>query len=186
LTKSTFWKYSVFSNTTEKNGTSIRQNKKIQYLVNGKIYIFLDEVQNISNWESFVNSYSQDFTREIELFITGSNSNLLSGELATLLSGRYIEFEIHPFSFFEFAGIKSLPVNKETFLKYLQSGGLPEMFHFNSEELNRNYSESLKNTIVLRDIVERHNIKDIQLSFTGQRGIISGGNKSSEENANIS
>ncbi|MBA7547460.1 hypothetical protein ES705_39882 [subsurface metagenome] len=136
---------------------------KEHYQVNGKIYIFLDEVQNIGNWESFVNSYSQDFTREFELFITGSNSNLLSGELATLLSGRYIEFEILPFSFFEFTGIKNLPAKKESFLTYLQTGGLPEMFHFNSEELNRNYSESLKNTVILRDIVGRHKIKDLQL-----------------------
>ena len=136
---------------------------KEHYQVNGKIYIFLDEVQNIDNWESFVNSYSQDFTQEFELFITGSNSNLLSGELATLLSGRYIEFEILPFSFFEFTGIKNLPAKKESFLTYLQTGGLPEMFHFNSEELNRNYSESLKNTVILRDIVGRHKIKDLQL-----------------------
>ncbi len=136
---------------------------KKRYKVTGKIYIFLDEIQNIGNWESYVNSYSQDFTQDFELFITGSNSNLLSGELATLLSGRYIEFEILPFSFFEFAGIKALPVNKENFLTYLQTGGLPEMFHFDSEELNRNYSESLKNTIVLRDIVGRHKIKDLQL-----------------------
>jgi len=136
---------------------------KEHYQVNGKIYIFLDEVQNIGNWESFVNSYSQDFTQEFELFITGSNSNLLSGELATLLSGRYIEFEILPFSFFEFIGIKNLPAKKKNFLTYLQTGGLPEMFHFNSEELNRNYSESLKNTVILRDIVGRHKIKDIQL-----------------------
>jgi predicted AAA+ superfamily ATPase len=134
-----------------------------KFQLHGKIFIFLDEVQNIHNWESFVNSYSQDFTQEFELFITGSNSNLLSGELATLLSGRYVEFEILPFSFFEFTGIKTLPIDKENFLGYLQSGGLPEMFHFNSEELNRNYSESLKNTVVLRDIVGRHKIKDIQL-----------------------
>ncbi|NOY94892.1 MAG: ATP-binding protein [Chlorobi bacterium] len=137
--------------------------KKI-YQVTGKVYIFLDEVQNISNWESFVNSYSQDFTGEFELFITGSNSNLLSGELATLLSGRYIEFEIFPFNFFEFAGIKNIYTHlQENFLTFLQTGGLPEMFHLNSEELKRNYSESLKDTVVLRDIVGRHRIKDLPL-----------------------
>ncbi len=131
--------------------------------VKGKVYVFLDEVQNIKNWETFVNSYSQDFTQDVELFVTGSNSNLLSGELATLLSGRYIEFEILPFGFFEFVGIKNLPVRKDTFINYLQTGGLPELFHFDSEELNRNYSESLKNTVILRDIVGRHKIKDLQL-----------------------
>jgi predicted AAA+ superfamily ATPase len=134
-----------------------------QFSLSGKIYIFLDEVQNILNWEIFTNSYSQDFTGEYEVFITGSNSNLLSGELASMLSGRYVEFEIFPFSFFEFAGIKNLTISKENFLNYMQSGGLPEMFNFGQEELNRHYTESLRNTIVLRDIVGRHNIKDLSL-----------------------
>ncbi|MDP2887418.1 MAG: ATP-binding protein [Bacteroidota bacterium] len=134
-----------------------------QFALNGKIYIFLDEVQNIQNWETFVNSYSQDFTSDFELFITGSNSNLLSGELATMLSGRYVEFEIFPFSFFEYAGIKSFNISKETFLRYMQTGGMPEMFNFEQEELQRHYIESLRNTIVLRDIVGRHNIKDLAL-----------------------
>jgi len=136
---------------------------KSELNVKGKIYLFLDEIQNIENWENFVNSYSQDFTNEYELFITGSNSNLLSGELASMLSGRFIEFEIAPFSFFEYAGFKNMTVNKENFLQYLQTGGLPEMLHFNDEELQRHYVESLKNTIVLRDIVQRHQIKDVVL-----------------------
>ena len=134
-----------------------------QFSLTGKIYIFLDEVQNILNWETFTNSYSQDFTGEYEVFITGSNSKLLSGELASMLAGRYVEFEIFPFSFFEFADVKDWPINKENFLKYMQSGGLPEMFNFEQEELNRHYTESLRNTIVLRDIVGRHNIKDLSL-----------------------
>ena len=134
-----------------------------QFSLTGKIYIFLDEVQNILNWEIFTNSYSQDFTSEYEVFITGSNSNLLSSELASMLSGRYVEFEIFPFSFFEFVGIKNLTVSKDNFLVYMQSGGLPEMFNFEQEELNRHYIESLRNTIVLRDVVGRHNIKDLSL-----------------------
>jgi len=134
-----------------------------QFSLTGKIYIFLDEVQNILNWETFANSYSQDFTAEYELFVTGSNSNMLSGELASMLSGRYVEFEIIPFSIFEFAGIKNLTVNKENFLKYMQSSGLPELFNFEEEELHRHYTEGLRNTIVLRDIVGRHNIKDLSL-----------------------
>lgn len=136
---------------------------KNQLKINGKIYLFLDEVQNIKAWETFVNSYSQDFTHEYELFVSGSNSNLLSGELATLLSGRYIEFEIFPFSFSEFTSIRNIPPEKESFINYLQTGGLPEMFHLNSEELKRNYSVSLKNTVILRDILDRHNIKDLPL-----------------------
>jgi len=131
--------------------------------VKGKVYIFFDEVQNIVNWETFVNSYSQDFTNEYELFVTGSNSKLLSGELASLLSGRYVQFEIFPFSFFEYADFKHIPINKESFLKYIQEGGLPEMFNFDDEEIQRHYIQSLRSTIILRDIVQRNKIKDIAL-----------------------
>jgi hypothetical protein len=129
----------------------------------GKIYIFLDEVQNIDKWESFVNSYSQDFTREYEIFITGSNSKLLSGELATLLSGRYVEFEIMPFSFEETTDFKADSLSGENFINYLKKGGLPELLHINDVEIQRHYVESLKDTIILRDIVERMNVKDVTL-----------------------
>ena len=64
----------------------------------GKIYLLIDEIQNIDAWEKTINSYSQDYTKDYEIFITGSNSELLSGELSTFLSGRYIEFKIYPFS----------------------------------------------------------------------------------------
>lgn len=136
---------------------------KTQLKVEGKIYLFLDEVQNIELWEKFVNSYAQDFTGEYEIFISGSNSNLLSGELATLLSGRYVEFEIMPFGYGEFLEIKNFTKGKESFMAYLQHGGLPELFHFEMEELKRNYIMSLKNTVILRDIIERHAIKDLPL-----------------------
>ncbi len=136
---------------------------RTQLQVKGKIYIFLDEVQNIEGWETFVNSYSQDFTQDYELFVSGSNSTLLSGELATLLSGRYVEFEILPFDYSEFLDVKELTPGKEGFLEYLKTGGLPELFHLNSEELKRNYIASLKNTVILRDILDRHKIKDLPL-----------------------
>lgn len=68
----------------------------------GKTFLFIDEVQYIQDWEIFVNSHSQDFSTECEIFLSGSNSRLLSGELATLLSGRYIQFEILPYSFEEY------------------------------------------------------------------------------------
>jgi len=129
----------------------------------GKIYLFLDEIQNVSSWEVFVNAYSQDFTTDYELFITGSNSNMLSGELSTHLSGRYVVFDIYPFSFSEYADYLNLPKNKDSFLTYLQSGGLPELFHLQSDELKTHYIESLRDTIILRDIVNRKSIKDVVL-----------------------
>ncbi len=136
---------------------------KKELKVKGKIYIFIDEIQNINNWEKFVNSYSQDYTEEYEIFITGSNSNLLSGELSSLLSGRYIEFEIFSFDLSEYANFNKLELNKSTFLQYVKTSGLPEMFNFKQEEIQRNYIASLKNTIILRDIISRHSIKDVDL-----------------------
>jgi predicted AAA+ superfamily ATPase len=129
----------------------------------GKIRIFLDEVQNIAGWEKFVNSYAQDFTEEYELFITGSNSKLLSGDLASLLSGRFVEFEIFPFSPEEMAEVKKCTINREFFIDYMKTGGLPETINFNNEELCRHYVDDLKNTIILRDIVQRHQVNDPML-----------------------
>ncbi len=131
--------------------------------VSGKIYLFVDEIQNIENWETFVNSYSQDFTNEYEIFITGSNSNLLSGELASLLSGRYVQFEVLPFSLFEFGAFKNMEVNKGLFLEYIQTGGLPELLNLPDEEVKKHYVSDLKNTIVLRDIIQRNQVKDLTL-----------------------
>ena len=129
----------------------------------GKIYLFLDEVQNISQWERLVNSYSQDFTQNYELFISGSNSKMLSGELATLLSGRYVNFEIFPFSFKEYIGITQQNSNKESYINYMQSGGLPELFVLPNEETKRHYVASIKDTVLLRDVIQRHAIKDPKL-----------------------
>ena len=91
---------------------------------NGKVYLFIDEIQYINQWERFVNSHSQDFAEPCELFISGSNSDLLSGELASLLSGRYIEFEILPYSFSEYCGITGNKQDRDTYMTFLQSSAL--------------------------------------------------------------
>ena len=129
----------------------------------GKVYLFIDEVQQVLQWEQFVNSHSQDFAEPQELFISGSNSDLLSGELATLLSGRYVEFEILPYSFQEYTAMENLPQTREGYLRFLQMGMLPELFHLNSEDMRRNYVSAVKDTVMLRDIVRRYNVKDPQL-----------------------
>jgi uncharacterized protein len=129
----------------------------------GKIYLFLDEVQNIEQWERLVNSYSQDFTQSYELFISGSNSNMLSSELATLLSGRYINFEIFPFSFKEYVGITQQNSNKESYINYMKTGGLPELFVLPNDETKRHYVASVKDTVLLRDVIQHHAIKDPKL-----------------------
>lgn len=126
----------------------------------GKVYIFIDEVQMVEGWERVVNSYSQDYTAEYELFISGSNSKMLSGELATLLSGRHVQIPVYPFSYAEYLGIKGKERGKQSYLDYLQTGGLPELFVLpESTEIRRAYLSSLKDTILLRDIIQRHPIR---------------------------
>lgn len=129
----------------------------------GKVYLFIDEIQYIDEWERFVNSHSQDFAEPCELFISGSNSNLLSGELATLLSGRYVEFEVFPFSYTEYCGITDQQMGSDSYKKYIQSGGLPELFNLPNEEMKQNYVSSIKDTVMLRDIVGRYKVKDVKL-----------------------
>jgi uncharacterized protein len=129
----------------------------------GKVYLFIDEVQLIEGWERVVNSYSQDFSENYELFISGSNSKMLSGELATLLSGRYVCFEIFPFSYAEYLGITGQETGRKSYMEYMGSGGLPELFMLPTTEFKRNYLSAIKDTVLLRDIIQRHNIRDPKL-----------------------
>lgn len=129
----------------------------------GKVYIFIDEIQNIDGWEKVINSYSQDYTSDYELFISGSNSKMISTELATLLSGRYINFAIFPFSYTEYLGITASEQSKESYLKYMSSGGLPELFLLPNAETRRNYVSAIKDTVLLRNIIQRQNIREPRL-----------------------
>jgi uncharacterized protein len=129
----------------------------------GKVYLLIDEIQNIEGWEKLVNSYAQDYTASYEIFISGSNSTMLSGELATLLSGRYVSFEILPFSYPEYLGIQQQNTNSSTYAQYMQSGGLPELFSLPNEESRRQYVSSVKDTVLLHDIIQKNTIRDPQL-----------------------
>ncbi len=126
----------------------------------GRIYIFIDEIQNIEGWERVVNSYSQDYTENFEFFVSGSNSKMISTELASLLSGRYINFDIFPFSFSEFLGITKSENSKKSYLEYMSTGGLPELFAIPKPETRRNYVAAIKDTVMLRDIIQRQNIRE--------------------------
>ena len=129
-----------------------------------EIYIFIDEVQLIEEWEKSVNSYSQDYTEEYELFISGSSSRMLSGELATLLSGRYVQFPVYPFSYQEYTEIRHLEQNRESYMGYMNTGGIPELFVLpEKQEVQRNYLSALKDTILLKDIIQRYSIRDPRL-----------------------
>ncbi len=129
----------------------------------GKIFLFVDDVQEIEQWEKIINSLSQDYKRDFEIFITGSNANLLSTELSTYLSGRYITINILPFDYNEFLEYFKLKRNKESFLKYLKMGGLPELYKLNDESLRYNYITNLKDSIILKDIVQRFGVRNIRL-----------------------
>ncbi len=129
----------------------------------GKVYLFIDEIQEIEGWERVVNSCSQDYTKEYEIFISGSNSRMLSGELSTLLSGRYIEFKVFPFSYKEYCDVLGLQLGRESFIDYMQGGGLPELFNLNGSEARRNYISAVKDTVLLKDIIQLYLIKDVKL-----------------------
>ena len=129
-----------------------------------KYYLFFDEVQMVDAWEKAINSFKA--TLNVSIFVTGSNSKLLSGELATLLSGRYVSFKLAPFSFKEVVTLKQLTDRRDiedAFDDYLLWGGLPQRFEIQSREGMQTYLMDVFDAIVLKDIVKRHNIKNIQL-----------------------
>lgn len=132
-----------------------------------KYYLFIDEIQYVDKWEKTINSYKAKYGDNISIFITGSNSDLLSGELATLLSGRYVSFKIHPFSFKEVCDFNNYELDKykleKEFNDYIKWGGLPQRFNFKSEEEIRIYLTDVYNSIIVKDIITRFNIGDVDL-----------------------
>lgn len=129
----------------------------------GKVYVFIDEVQNIDEWEKIIVSLAQHTVEEYEVYITGSNSCLLSGELASHLSGRYIVFEVFPFSYTEYLSFFNYQNDKDIFIRYIKASGLPEIYNIHSNDVHRHYFQSLKDTILLKDIMYRHKIRDYVL-----------------------
>jgi|LSQX01.2.fsa_nt_gb predicted AAA+ superfamily ATPase len=131
-----------------------------------KYYIFLDEVQEVEGFEKVVNSINAQ--GKAELFVTGSNSSLLSGELATYLTGRYYTIEVFPLSFSEIVAhqkTQNRPVTDihSSFIDYLKMGGLPGRFMFTEERTAKNYIYDLYQSILLKDIVQRYRIRDVDL-----------------------
>lgn len=130
----------------------------------GRVYLLLDEIQNVKSWEKAINSFKVDF--DIDIYITGSNAYLLSSELSTLLSGRYIEIKMYPLSFKEFLKFNNYDNTKldDKFNEYLKYGGLPAITLIkDNDELVLSYLNGIYNTIVKKDIVDRNNIKDVAL-----------------------
>ena len=131
-------------------------------------YIFLDEIQEVEEWERCVNSLRVDEDFKFDIYITGSNAKLLSGELSTYLAGRYIEFVVYPFSFKEFFEIiqeKNQEIKvKEAFQKYVKFGGMPFLHNLDYNfEASMQYLQDLYASIILKDITQRNNIRDTDL-----------------------
>ena len=131
-----------------------------------KYYIFLDEIQNVDKWEKTVDSFKAK--EKYSIFITGSNSDLLSGELATHIAGRYVSFKIYPFNFFEVCKLKNIDNNnkyelKEYFDDYIKWGGLPQRFEFKLESQIKTYLSDVYDSIIVKDIINRFEIKDLDL-----------------------
>lgn len=147
-----------------KTGMQLHEYIKEKIVTQEKYYLFLDEIQVVPDFERVINSLRMKFN--ISIFITGSNGKLLSGELATFLSGRYVSFSIYPFSFSEVCEMKGIERNEvrdDDIIDYMNWGGLPQRFMMEDVEQTKTFLRDVYDTIVLRDIVQRAGIKDIDL-----------------------
>ena len=128
----------------------------------GKTYLLFDELQVVSEWEKAIESFRVDY--DVDIYITGSNAYLLSTELATLLSGRYVEIKMLPLSFSEFLDFYSFDDKtglEERFIYYLKFGGMPVLREYNFNELRINQAlEGIYSTVILKDILQKHNQSD--------------------------
>ena len=132
----------------------------------GKAYLFFDEIQEVTDWEKCINSFRLELNCDI--YITGSNAKLLSGELATYLAGRYVEFTIYPFSFGEFleayAAVFPNGSKQEAFTKFLTLGGMPYLGNLRYQDTpTQVYLQDLFNSVVLKDVVKRNKVRDVDL-----------------------
>ena len=134
--------------------------------ISGKVYLFFDEIQEVQDWEKCINSFRVEL--DCDIYITGSNAKLLSGELATYLAGRYVEFVIYPFSFDEFIQLYRTIFPeadvRTCFNRYLTAGGMPYLANLRYEETAcHQYLQDLFNSVELKDIVQRNKVRDVDM-----------------------
>lgn len=154
------YSYLQTANALHKEVTDLASNIK------GKVYLFFDEIQEVEEWEKCINSLR--ITLDCDIYITGSNAKLLSSELSSYIGGRYVEFIIYPFSFSEFLTMynstNNMESNQTLFNKYLLLGGMPFLANVNYEnEATKLYLNDLFNSVILKDIVKRNKIRDVDL-----------------------
>lgn len=130
--------------------------------IQGCCYLFLDEIQNVKNWQKCINALQVDV--HCDIYITGSNAKLLSGELATYIAGRFIEIKVFPFSFKEYAAAQKdqnrEKKSKVLFQEYLQYGGMPFVCYLNDKEKFKEYMSGVFSTIILNDMISRNNVRN--------------------------
>lgn len=145
-----------FIKTAEDLNQYVLKNKSLTQ----KTYIFIDEIQDIQNFESALRSLLLD--EDLDLYCTGSNANLLSGDIAGHLSGRYIEIVVYSLSYTEFLDFHNLETNSESVEKYMKYGGLPYLKHlFLEDSVVFDYLKNIYGTIVYRDIINRYAVRNV-------------------------
>ncbi len=132
----------------------------------GKWYFFFDEIQEVKDWQRCINSLRLDY--DCDIYITGSNAKLLSGELATYLAGRYVEFVVYPFSFTEFLAMRKASglyvSDAAAFQEYLLLGGMPFLANLQqNREASLQYLRDVYNSVILKDVIGRNAIRDVDL-----------------------
>lgn len=156
-----------------------------QHARKGKVALFIDEIQDIDSFEKALRDLVT--RKNFDIYCTGSNARLLSGELATLLSGRYIEIRVYGLSYPEYIMFRDIKDSAETFRTYLREGGLPFLIHMGSDvHVVNEYLNTIYNTILLKDVVARYNIRNVKfmenlvLFLAGNIGSIVSARKISE------
>lgn len=167
----------IFINLESAKYDDITEYYKLYELVESKIqqdsissdkihYVFIDEIQNVEKFEKAVNSLTVDFN--IDLYLTGSNAKMLSSEIATILSGRYVEIKMQPFSFCEYLECRKTEnkiqnTNEDEFYNFLKYGSFPFISSENDENVISNYLDGIYSTVVLKDVIARNSVKDVNL-----------------------
>ena len=172
----------IYIELDKKENKEITTPKQLEKLIDSKItdknfkYLFLDEIENVKDYETLINSYREE--GNFSIFITGSNSYLLSGELATKLTGRYIEIEMLPLSFYEYVDMKKFlnkKVNENIYLEfeeYVRNGGFPKSLYYDSYEEKMMYTSNVINQIFEKDIKVSNRINDRNLFEVVEKFIV--------------
>jgi len=172
----------IYINLDKRGFKSIKTPEQLEEVIDkmckaeGTKYLFIDEIQNVENFEEVINSFREE--GEYSIFITGSNSYLLSGELVTKLTGRYLEFEMYPLTFDEYLGMKAfmkIPVDSDVtneFEKYIIEGGFPKTLSFSNIEDKRAYINSIITEIFEKDIRKRVKVRNVSVFNTVQAYIL--------------